>query len=147
MATVTLTTRIRISLVALAATWFVCGVSTGLHFLDPAISLLFLFWSVPFFAVAWILTGVPLIAMGNLALKIPTVLLGIAGAMAGVFVILLLPMLEWVRYLIRPVPGFTHSIDLPWSYLKGWPAFCALLGAGGTVLYRCLLSRASTPNK
>src|SRR6266478_4192012 len=122
MATVSLTTRIQISLVALAATWFVCGVSTGFHFLDPVISLLFLFWSVPFFAVAWIFTGVPLIAMGNLALRIPTVLLSIAGAIAGVLVLLLLPMLEWVRDLISPIPGVTHSIDLPWSYLKGWPA-------------------------
>ncbi len=62
--------------------------------------------------------GIPIIAMGNLILRIPTIILGIAGAMAGVFVILLLPVLDWVRYLINPVPGNTHSIDLPWSYLK-----------------------------
>jgi len=118
MANATLTTRIEISLEALAATWFVCGVSTGLHSRDFGISLLFLFWSVPFFAVGWILMGIPIIAMGNLILRIPTIILGIAGAMAGVFVILLLPVLDWVRYLINPVPGNTHSIDLPWSYLK-----------------------------
>ena len=49
MATASLTTRIQISLVALAATWFLCGVSAGLRFLDPTISLLFFFWSVPLF--------------------------------------------------------------------------------------------------
>jgi hypothetical protein len=147
MATVTLTTRIQISLVALAATWFVCGIATGLRFRDPAISLLVLFWSVPWFAAGWIFTGVPIIAVGNLALRIPTILLGIAGAMAAVFVLLLLPMLEWVMESMSPVPGVTHSIDLPWSYVKGWPVFCAVLGAGGTMLYRLLLLRASEPNE
>src|SRR5260370_1868269 len=141
MANATLTTRIGISLEALFATWFVCGVFTGLHFRDFGISLLFLFWSVPFFAVGWILAGIPIIALGNLILRIPTIILGIAGAMAGVFVILLFPVIEWVSYLINPVPGITHSIYLPWSDLMGWPAFCAALGAGGTILYRWLLSR------
>ena len=146
MATVTLTTRIGISLVALAVTWLVCGVSTALRFLDPEVALLFFLWSVPFFAVAWIVTGVPIIAMGNLALRIPTVLVALAGALGGVFVLFLPLMLEWARDLTSPVPGVTRSIHLPWSYLKGWPAFCALLGACGTVLYRWLLSRATTPN-
>jgi hypothetical protein len=146
MTTVTLTTRIGISLVALAVTWLVCGVSAGLRFRDPELALLFFVWSVPFFAVAWIVTGVPIIAMGNLALRIPTVLVALAGALGGVFVLFLPTMLEWARDLTSPVPGVTHSIHLPWSYLKGSPAFCALLGACGMVLYRWLLSRVSTPN-
>jgi hypothetical protein len=29
--------------------------------------------------------------------------------------------------------------------LKGWPAFCAALGAGGTMLYRWLISRVCAP--
>jgi hypothetical protein len=93
------------------------------------------------------LMGIPMLAMGNLILRIPTIILGIAGAMAGVFVLLLLPMLEWVGDVMKPVPGVTHSFDLPWSYLKVWPVFCAALGAGGAMLYRSLLSRASTPNE
>jgi hypothetical protein len=32
------------------------------------------------------------------------------------------------------------AIHLPWAYLMGWPAFCAALGAGGTILYRWLFS-------
>jgi hypothetical protein len=147
MATVTLTTRIKLSLVALAASWFVCGIATGLHVRNPAISLLVLFWSVPWFAAGWMFMGIPMLAMGNLILRIPTIILGIAGAMAGVFVLLFLPMLEWVLDVMKPVPGVTHSIDLPWSYLKGWPVFCAALGVGGAMLYRWLLSRASTPNE
>src|SRR5260370_42530827 len=75
MANATLTTRIGISLEALFATWFVCGVSTGLHSRDFGISLLFFFWSVPFFAVGWILMGIPIIAMGDLILRIPTIIL------------------------------------------------------------------------
>jgi hypothetical protein len=146
MATVTLTTRIGISLVALAVTWLACGASTALRFLDPQIALLFFVWSLPFFAVAWIVAGVPIIAMGNLALRIPTVLVALAGALGGVFVLFLPLMLEWARDLTSPVPGVTHSIHLPWSYMKGWPVFCALLGACGTVLYRWLLSQATPPS-
>ena len=126
---------------ALAATYIVDGVCVGFRFLDLRICLLFFIWSLPFFAVAWMVTGVPIIAAGNLVLKVPVILVVLAGATAGVFVVLLLPLIEWVKYLISPAPGISRSISLPWSYLMGWPVFCAALGAGGTVLYRWLLSR------
>jgi hypothetical protein len=86
---------------------------------------------------------IPMLAMGNQILRIPAIVLGIAGAMAGVFIVLFLPLLEWVESVIKPNPGLTQSFSLPWSYLKGWPAFCAALGAGGAMLYRWLLLRAS----
>jgi hypothetical protein len=140
MSNVKLSTRIQISLIALAATYIAGDVSVGFRFWDLQISLLFLIWSLPFFAVAWIVTGVPIIAAGNLVLRIPLILVVLAGAAAGVFVLLLLPLVEWVKYLIWPTPGISRSISLPWSYLVGWPAFCAALGAGGTMLYRGLLS-------
>ena len=143
MSNVKLLTRIQISLIALAATYIVGGVSVGFRFWDLRIFLLFLFWSLPFFAVAWILTGAPIIAAGDLVLRVPVILVVLAGAAAGVLVLLLLPLVEWVKYLIWPTPGISRSIDLPWSYLRGWPSFCAALGAGGTVLYRWLLSRSS----
>jgi hypothetical protein len=145
MARAKISTRVQISLIALAATYIVGDVSIGLWFWDLQISLLFLIWSIPFFAVGWLVTGVPIIAAGDLVLRIPTVLVAVMGAAAGVFVLLLMPLLEWLRYLIWTTPGITHSIDLPWSYLKGWPAFCAALGAGGTMLYRWLLLKAENP--
>jgi hypothetical protein len=141
MSNVKLSSRIQISLIALAATYIAGDVSVGLRFWDIQISLIFLIWSLPFFAVAWIVTGVPIVAAGNLVLRIPVILVILAGAAAGVLVLFLLPLVDWVKYLIWPTPGISRSINLPWSYLMGWPAFCAALGAGGTFLYRWLLSR------
>ena len=140
-----LSTRIQISLIALAATYIVGGVSVGFRFWDVRIFLMFLFWSLPFFAVAWIVAGVPIVASGNVVLRIPVILVLVAGAAAGVFIVMLLPLVDWIKYLLWPTPGISRSISLPWSYLKGWPAFCAALGAGGAALYRCLLSR-TTPH-
>ena len=136
-----LSTRIQISLIALAATYIVGGVSVGFRFWDVRIFLMFLFWSLPFFAVAWIVAGVPVVAAGDVVLKIPVILVWVAGAAAGVFIVILLPLVDWIKYLLWPTPGISRSISLPWSYLKGWPAFCAALGAGGAALYRWLLSR------
>src|SRR3984957_7346327 len=136
-----LSTRIQISLIALAATYIVGGVFVGFCFWDVRIFLMFLFWSLPFFAVAWIVAGVPIVASGNVVLRIPVILVLVAGAAAGVFIVLLLPLVDWIKYLLWPTPGISRSISLPWSYLKGWPAFCAALGAGGAALYRWLLSR------
>jgi hypothetical protein len=141
MSNAKLSTRIQISLIALAATYIAGAVSVGIRFWDLQVSLIFLIWSLPFFAVAWIVTGVPIVAVGNLVLRIPVILVVLAGAAAGVFLLLLLPLVEWAKYLIWPTPGISRSISLPWSYLMGWPAFCAVLGAGGAVLYRWLLSR------
>jgi hypothetical protein len=141
MSNVRLSSRIQISLIALAATYIVGGVSVGFRFWDVRIFLMFLFWSLPFFAVAWVIAGAPIVAAGNLVLRIPVILVVLAGAAAGVLIIMLLPLVDWIRYLLWPTPGISRSIDLPWSYLKGWPAFCAALGAGGAALYRWLLSR------
>jgi hypothetical protein len=141
MSNARLSTRIQISLIALAAMYIACAVSAGLRYWDLQIFLLFLFWSVPFFVVAWIVTGLPVVAAGNLFLRVPVILVALAGAAAGVLVVSLLPLIKWIKYLIWPTPGESRYISLPWSYLMGWPAFCAALGAAGTVLYRSLLSR------
>jgi hypothetical protein len=141
MSSVKLSTRIQISLIALAAAYITGGVSVGFRFWDLRIFLLFLIWSLPFFAVAWVVAGVPIIAAGNLVVRIPLIVALLAGAAAGVLVLMLLPLLEWVKFLICPTPGVIRSIDLPRSYLMGWPAFCAALGAVGTIQYRWLLAR------
>ena len=100
-------------------------------------------WSTPFFAAAWVVAGIPIAIAGDLVLRVPKSLVAIGGAAAGAFVLFLLPFIEWLKFLIWKTPGITRSIALPWAYLTGWPAFCAALGAGGTVLYRWLLARAS----
>jgi hypothetical protein len=133
--------RIATSLEALGIVWFVSGIAFGAHFRDVSASLLFFFWSVPFFAAGWILAGIPIIAMGSRILKIPVFVLGILGAAVGFFVILFFPLLDWTIHLLRPVAGVRYGLDLRWSYLIGWPAFCAALGAGGMIIYRWLFSR------
>lgn len=114
MAMTGLSARVQISLIALFSMYIV-GVSIGLRFWHLQISLLFLIWSIPFFAVGWLVTGgVPIIEAGDLVLRIPT-LFALVGAAAGVLVLILLPMLGWLRYLIWKTPGITRSIDLLWS--------------------------------
>jgi hypothetical protein len=132
----TLTTRIRSSLVALGICWFVSGVASGLYIWDVRGSFLFFFWSLPFFVVGWTLVGIPIIVTGNRILRIPKVLLGVAGATAGAMVMLLPTLVLWAISL------GTQHFRLDWAYWKGWPAFGAGIGAAGLILYGWLLSRA-----
>jgi hypothetical protein len=80
--------------------------------------------------------------MGKRLLRVPTLVLGLLGAAAGILTILL-PVLLLVLVIEHrmPTPGITHSPVLSWSYMLGWPAFCASLGAAGMMLYRWRLSR------
>jgi hypothetical protein len=134
--------RIVASLKALGILWFVSGIAFGAHFRDVSASFLFFFWSMPYFAAGWVLAGIPVIAIGSRVLKIPVFVLGILGAAVGFFVILFFPLLDWTIHLMRPVAGVRYGLDLRWSYLIGWPGFCASLGAGGMIIYRWLFSRA-----
>jgi hypothetical protein len=143
MANPTLAIRIASSLAALGVCWFVFGVGFGFYIWDVRGIFLFFFWSLPFFAVGWILVAVPIIIMGKRILRIPKVLLVVAGAAAGVFV-MLLPYL-----VLGAISSGTHHFKLDWAKLKGLPAFGAGIGATGVILYGWLLSRAShrkTPN-
>jgi hypothetical protein len=134
MADVTMATRIQTSLFALAIAWFLSGIVFGLRFWDARASFLFFLWSVPFFAVGWVLLGIPVIAMGTRILEHSHVVLGVSGAIAGLF-IMLLPT-GWLIAL----DGIQFKLD--WSILRGWPSFGAAIGAGAMLLYRWLLSRA-----
>jgi hypothetical protein len=128
--------RIANSIEAIGICWFVSGIASGLRFRDPRISFLFFLWSLPFFAVAWVLVGIPIIAMGNRILRIPPILLGIAGAIAGAFVII------FPFFVLAVISrGTVNFAGWRWSSLKGWPAFGAGIGASGVILYSWLLSR------
>jgi hypothetical protein len=137
MLTPTLPIRIANSLEAIGICWVVSGIASGLRFRDPRVSVLFFLWSLPFFAVGWVLVGIPIIAMGNRILRIPKIFLGIAGAIAGAFVILF-PIFV-VSVISR---GTVDFAGWRWSSLKSWPAFGAGIGACAVILYRWLLSRA-----
>jgi hypothetical protein len=136
MANVDLTTRIQASLFALAIAWFLSGLAFGIRVGDARACFLFFVWSVPLFAVGWILLGIPVIAMGTQILKHSRVVLGLSGAIVG-FLIMLLPYeIVWMI-----TPG-AKQFKLDWSFFKGWPGFGAVIGAGAIFFYRWLLSRA-----
>lgn len=136
MTNVSLTFRIACSLKALGICWLVSGLLFGSFFRDTRGFFLFFFWSVPFFVAGWILVGIPILAMGNRILKMPKIFLGIAGAVAGAFLILF-PFFV-VSVISRGTVDFT---GWRWSSLKSGPAFGAGIGASGVILYRWLLSR------
>lgn len=78
-----------------------------------------------------------MIATGDRILRIPWLLLGIAGALAGCL-IFLSPFV--VPALLSPGPASYKGWH--WSLLRSWPSFAAGIGASGVLLYRWLLSRA-----
>jgi len=131
--------RIELSAIALAICWFVYGIGFGLYLRDVQGSFLFFIWSVPFFAIGWILVGIPIIAMGNRILKIPRILLGIAGAIAAPLIIL--AFFIFVALLVNH--GTLDFSKWSWSSAKGGPlfGFASANGASALVIYHWLLSR------
>ena len=98
-----------------------------------------LIWSPPFFAVGWLLVGIPIIAIGERIFKIPKLLLGVAAAFGG----LLIFLLPWLvtRVISHGRIDFSE-LYLSLSALNGLPAFGAADGASSAMLYIWLLSRA-----
>ena len=134
MADVNLKVRIKLSLLTLAISWFLSGLALGVRLWDARACFLFFVWSVPFFVVGWVLLGIPVIAMGTQILKLSYVIIGVSGAVVGLF-IMLLPA-GWM------IAHGSIQFKLNWSILNGWPGFGAAIGAGGMLLYRWLLLRA-----
>jgi hypothetical protein len=129
-ATPDLTTRILCSAGSLGAFWFLGGIGLALKVRDVQAALAFWIWSVPFFAAGWLLVGIPIILLANRLLRLSPIIIGSAGA-AGGPIIMLLP---WAILKILS-HGREHYV-LDWEYLRGWPLFGGLLGAGGAILYR-----------
>jgi hypothetical protein len=128
--------RIANSIEAIGICWFISGIAWGFLYRDPRVAFLFFFWSLPFLALAWVLVGIPLIAMGNRIIRIPKVFLGIGGAIAGTFVMLFF----FVAFSVI-ANGTINLKGFKWSFLKGWPAFAPGIGASVVILYSQLLSR------
>jgi hypothetical protein len=141
MASEEVKTRIGISLVSMAIAWFVSGVASGWSLRDANAAFAFFLWSIPFFAVAWVLMGIPIIALGNRILRIPQILLAICGAAAGALV-MHFPTIGWAIFLGKE-QHVDWSVLREWSYWRGWPAFGAAIGAGVTIMYRWLLRWAN----
>lgn len=130
-----LTPRVVISIEALGICWFVSGVLFGLFLRDAQAMFAYFFWSVPFFVAGWLLVGIPLIATGHWLLRMPGILLGLAGAVGGVF-IMLLPYLV----ALAASSGSAH-LSFGRSNLSYWTAFNAGIGSAAVMIYRWLLFR------
>ena len=86
--------------------------------------MLFLISSIPVFAIAWILVGIPAVAAGRLLIKMPVWAVGLLGAVAGAIIIF---ALDREDRLYRP------------EHLFGFPALASVSGAAGMVIYRLLI--------
>jgi hypothetical protein len=137
MAKIALKARIGFSLTAVGVTWLLSGIAFSIYGRDSRALVAFLIWSVPFFALGWVIVGVPLIAWSDqLPLKPGfTLFLGIIGALAG-GVIMLAPgvLVRWMS------PG-SHFTPFSLAELTGWPSLGAAIGATAMLFYGWSLSR------
>jgi uncharacterized membrane protein YuzA (DUF378 family) len=136
VADVSLIKRVLYSLIALAAIWSLSGIALAIYLKDARPLFIFWIWSLPFFTAGWVAVGLPMVAMSARVLKVPRVVLVIFGAIAGGLIMLLPPLIIWA------FSGETEHFVFDRGYLLGWPAFGAAIGAGTTMLYAWLFSRA-----
>jgi hypothetical protein len=134
--------RIVCSIEVLAGVWFTTGVVFTLY-LESFEGLVVFIWSVPLFAVAWVVVGLPLVLLGGLILRIPVLLIGAIGFVAGAGITILPSAIAMALS-----PGGQDYLNdlrafLDWSYLKGLPAFGAVSGAAGVLFYRWRLAQAA----
>jgi hypothetical protein len=137
MAKIAVKARIGFSLTAVGVTWLLSSISFGIYARDMRALVAFLIWSVPFFALGWVLVGVPLIAWSNQFSRKPgfMVILGLTGALAG-GMIMLAP-----GVYVRWVSPKTHFMPFSLNELNGWPSLGAAIGAAAVLFYAWLLSR------
>jgi hypothetical protein len=134
---IALKARIGFSLTAAGVTWLLSAIAFGIYSRDARALVAFLIWSTPFFALGWVIVGVPLIAWSNQLLWTPgfSLILGTFGALAG-GMIMLAP-----RALARWLSPHSHFVPFSMAELTGWPSLGAAIGAAGTLFYCWLLSR------
>jgi hypothetical protein len=65
VANIALKARIGFSLTAAGVTWLLSAIAFGIYSRDAKALVAFLIWSIPFFALGWVIVGVPLIALSN----------------------------------------------------------------------------------
>jgi hypothetical protein len=143
VARIALRTRLGFSLTAVGVTWLLSGIAFSIYLRDINALLAFWIWGTPFFAVGWVIVGIPMAALDYqrpLTLG-SSLILGITGAVAG-GMIMLAP-----AAIARWTSPHTHFAPFAWSELAGWPALGAAIGAAGPLFYSWLLSRYVSPGK
>ena len=127
-----------IFLTGMGPIWFVSGGAVAIQARDASVAPLVWVWSVPVFVFGWVLMGLPLIAMGDVVCRTPKMILGVAGAVAGIFSH---PASSGDPRVDRSQNEFAFCVDLA-RYGRLGRLFAGI-GATGTVLYGWLLSRRS----
>ena len=127
--------RIWSSLIALAICWFSGGIALGIAIHDLRGIFLFFIWSIPFFAVGWLLVGLPVILLGDRVLRVPVLVMGIAGAFAG-FLSYCLPFVVGASIL-----GSNGKFKMDWNSPKAVLLKIAIgIAACALMLYRWMLA-------
>jgi hypothetical protein len=115
--------RIVSSFIALGSVWLLIALVPAICFRTFYLPGAYLISSIPVFAIAWIVVGIPAIVAGQLMTKMSIWGVALLGAVAGLIVF------------------FTLNREEHFSRLElfGWSASAALAGAAVMILYRLLI--------
>ncbi len=110
----TISTRVACLFKALGITWFVSGTTFCLIVKGPGTLSFWCIWGLAFFALGWLLVGLPLLTLGERIPRAPFLLLIFAGGLGGALVTAL-PAIVFGYYLPLGAP-WKHSLnDLQWE--------------------------------
>lgn len=124
--------RFAASFKALGATWLIAGVVFCLLVRGPGTVSAWVIWGGGVFIVGWLVVALPLIAIGDRAMRLPALVLAFGGGCAGALLMLLPSML--IR-LFQP--------DVYWAAFSyhdlAWPGVAFPIAFVAVALYRILL--------
>lgn len=130
----TISTRVACSFKALGITWFVSGTIFCIIVKGPGTVSFWCIWSSVFFALGWLLVGLPVLAFGERIFRVPFRLLIFAGGLGGALV-MALPVIVFSYYL-PPGAHWKHSFDdLKWEGIA-FVAAALTTGLYSRFLYR-----------
>ncbi len=132
--------RLVCSLQALGIGWLVSGIVFFVITKGPSGIAAWCIWGTAFFAVGWVLVGLPLIALGEQVCHLPYLLLSMAGGLGGALVMLLPTILF----------GFYNPPGVHWKYSLSdfkWEGIAFVIAAPTTALYRLFLDQKCNANK
>jgi len=126
--------RFEASIKALVATWLIAGVVFCIFVKGPGTVIAWMIWGTGVFLAGWLAIALPLIIIGDRALRLPTFALALAGGFLG-GLLMLSPNL-----FVRVTHPTAHWTPFSLGDLA-WPGIAFPVGFAGVALYRMFLSR------
>ena len=126
------TNRIGASLKALALTWLIAGVVFCILVRGPGTLIAWVIWGTGVFLVGWLVIALPLIAIGDYAMRLPGWALAFAGGCAGAL-LMMVPDL-----LVRSLQPNNNWTAFSFRDLA-WPSVAFPVGFLAVALYRTFL--------